>query len=118
MSKYFIPVAIIVGLILGWLGQGMAQAAPVKRSHVKIVLVFHAKWCPNCQTAAEKVAYLQSRGVNAQLVDIDRNPALARKYGVDQVPAYVVVYDTGRVEIFLNFAKVVAFLVKIAVLVL
>jgi thiol-disulfide isomerase/thioredoxin len=61
-----------------------------------ILLDFHADWCGPCRQMAPAVDQLSRKGYPVQKVDIDRSPALAKRYGVEAVPTFVVVDRSGR----------------------
>ena len=60
------------------------------------LLVFSAKWCGPCRQMAPVVADLARKNHPVTKIDVDRNPALVRKYGVRGIPAFVAVVN-GRV---------------------
>jgi thiol-disulfide isomerase/thioredoxin len=57
---------------------------------------FSADWCVPCRMMEPTVASLKAKGYPVRQVNIDREPDLKRKFGVDKVPTFVLVKD-GRV---------------------
>ena len=53
-------------------------------------LLFTTKTCPNCVIAKELL-----KNENYEVIDAEENPELARKYGVMQAPALVVIGEEG-----------------------
>jgi thioredoxin len=72
--------------------------AEVLRSNVPVLLEFGAEWCGPCRTMAPELEALQAElqgKAKIATVDIDRAPALAKEFGVQSVPAFVVIHQ-GR----------------------
>lgn len=63
-----------------------------------VVYDFGAQWCGPCQQVAPIVEKLQREGLPIQKVDIDREPALKEKFGVQQIPTFVLVIDGQEVD--------------------
>jgi len=61
------------------------------------VLDFSATWCGPCQRMAPIVSKLERAGYPIRKVDVDSNRALARKYGISSIPAFVLVVDGEEV---------------------
>ncbi len=61
------------------------------------VLDFSATWCGPCQRMAPIVAKLERAGYPIRSVDVDSNRALAQKYGISSIPAFVLVVDGKEV---------------------
>ena len=57
---------------------------------------FTADWCAPCRMMEPVVSGLKAKGYPIRKVNIDREPALQRKFGVEKVPTFVLVKD-GRV---------------------
>jgi thiol-disulfide isomerase/thioredoxin len=94
-----LPLLALIALLVVIAGceppQGSAPAPrPVNPPCVK-VLAFTASWCVPCQRAKPALVQIKASGVDVQIIDIDKQPELARQYGVSSVPAFFV-YVCGR----------------------
>jgi thioredoxin len=70
----------------------------VLRSELPVLLEFGAEWCGPCKTVAPELEALQQElqgKAKIVTVDIDRAPVLAQEFGVQSVPAFVVIHQ-GR----------------------
>lgn len=78
----------------------------VERSQRTPVLVqFHATWCGPCQTLGpilEGLATEHAGGFVLARIDIDRSPELAEAFGVQSVPAVILVQDGRPVDGFMG----------------
>jgi len=61
-----------------------------------VLLDFYADWCVPCRQMEPAVHALAAKGYPVRKVNIDRNRALAAKYGVDRIPCFVMLVD-GKV---------------------
>lgn len=75
------------------------------------VIAFTASWCQPCQRAKPLLVQVQADGVEVQIVDIDADPELARKYGVTSVPTFFV-YVGGKQVVRTQDVFVVAALTR------
>jgi len=62
-----------------------------------VLLDFSASWCGPCQQMSPLVSRLERQGLPIRKVDVDREPALARKFGVSSIPAFVLVVNDREV---------------------
>ena len=61
------------------------------------VVMFTADWCGPCQKwKREELPKLTAAGVRVEMIDIDRNKATARQFGVTTVPAFQVATEATR----------------------
>jgi len=60
------------------------------------VLAFVAPWCEPCRRAKPFLLSIQAAGVDVRIVDIDKNPSLAKQYGVKSVPTFFVYVGDNR----------------------
>lgn len=61
------------------------------------VLFFHARWCGPCRYAKrEFMDQLAADYPNhVELIDVDRKPAEAKRYGVHRLPTYILTGGPG-----------------------
>jgi thioredoxin len=72
--------------------------AEVLRSELPVLIEFGAEWCAPCKTVAPELLALAAElkgKAKIVAVDIDKAPLLAREFGVQSVPAFVV-FNQGR----------------------
>lgn len=60
-----------------------------------VLLDFSATWCGPCRQMNPVIDRLIAKGYPVKKLDYDKNRDLARKYGVDQIPCFVMTVD-GR----------------------
>lgn len=73
--------------------------APDKLTAPITVIDFSATWCGPCQMIAPDVHELADKSTDVaqfQFVDVDENPAMADKYGVQAVPTFVILNSDGQ----------------------
>jgi len=56
-----------------------------------VLIEFSSKQCPPCRAMQPVVGRLAASGVAVRTVDVDREPDLARRYGIRQTPTFLVV---------------------------
>jgi len=62
-----------------------------------IILFFTANWCPSCvRMKSQTLPNVSLPGHDLRVVDVDANPGLVQSYGVQSIPAYVVLDGLGR----------------------
>jgi thiol-disulfide isomerase/thioredoxin len=72
-------------------------AAAVMPAKKHTILFFTASWCPAClRMKVETLPGVLLPGHDLRLIDTDTNPQLAAAYGVQSLPAYVVLDSLGR----------------------
>jgi thiol-disulfide isomerase/thioredoxin len=85
------------------------------------VLAFTAEWCSDCQRDKPKLAALRNAGVKVTTIDVDKQRSIARKYGVTQLPTYIVLQDGVEIKrtgsIVLIISVIVAILQALAPLI-
>lgn len=95
LSMFAVAAAVLL-LVLSPLLLGCENPQPKNRGCVRPkVVAFTATWCGPCNAAKPALVEIEAAGVEVQVVDIDANPELARKYGVTSVPTFFV-YICGR----------------------
>jgi len=85
---------------LEWRRDFQAAQQEAAASGKPILLDFSATWCGPCQrmkaeTLTDPAVVIAMRGYIPVAVNADESPDLVRKYGVDSIPAFVVVDSTG-----------------------
>ena len=80
---------------MGVSGLLICAAALVGAEPNGMVLNFSSTRCGPCQLMSPIVTQMEREGLPIRKVDIDREPDLARHYGVTSIPAFVLVVD-GR----------------------
>lgn len=70
--------------------------APAASQDAPVLLDFHAEWCGPCKQMRPAVEQLMDKGYPVRSVDIDRSRRTAEKYGVEQVPTFIVIAPDGR----------------------
>lgn len=61
-----------------------------------ILLDFQASWCGPCQQMRPAIKQLIDNGYPVKEIDIDKSPKFAAKYGVREVPTFIVVDAEGQ----------------------
>ncbi len=72
--------------------------AEILRSELPVLIEFGAEWCGPCKTVAPELEALSHEldgKAKIVTVDIDKSPLLAREFGVQSVPSFVV-FHQGR----------------------
>lgn len=72
--------------------------APILTNPQSELLEFSAKWCGPCQQIAPIVDRLHRQGYPIRKVDIDEQRDLARRFGIQSIPAFVLVVNGRIVE--------------------
>lgn len=75
-----------------WAGAALAAQGDV------MLLDFSAEWCGPCRQMAPIVARLEREGYPVRQVDVDQEPRLAKQFGIQGIPAFVLVQDGREVD--------------------
>jgi len=72
----------------------------VLQSDRPVLVDFNATWCPPCREMAPRLAQLaaEHRGVKVVEVDVDDNPRLSDRFGIEYLPTLMVFYRGERVS--------------------
>lgn len=87
---------------LPWFGEFSLAEAVAERQGNNLLIHFHADWCGPCQTMertvlrSQRLESLLTSGIVAVRVNVDRQPGVARRFGITSIPADVVVSPTGK----------------------
>lgn len=71
-------------------------SAETKESSLPVVVMFYAAWCGKCammKPLVEDIEEKYRRRILFCEAEIDESPALAKKYGADLVPTFVLFQD-------------------------
>jgi thiol-disulfide isomerase/thioredoxin len=108
IALFFVVLAVFGGgaasAAIPWETKLDRASAAARESNQPMLIEFWAVWCEGCKEmdrdvyASERIASAM-RKVRAVKVDIDREPALARKYEISGTPTLLVTDSFGR-ELF------------------
>lgn len=85
----FLAVVILIVLCLGCgsrLNGGEDRSSKCKIS----VIAFVAEWCAPCKRAMPALIAIRASGVQVTIIDVDKQPDIAKRYGVSSVPTFLV----------------------------
>jgi len=88
MRNLLFVLALLVATIAGC-GTEVPSAPKVR------VVAFTAAWCGPCRQAKPALLCIATAGVDVQVIDVDRQPDIAKRYGVASVPCFFV-FAPGR----------------------
>ncbi len=104
-SLFYLALAAAIADIGAMVARG--EPVAVSKSQVSgakpraadaILLDFYADWCGPCQSMTPTVNSLAQAGYVVQRINIDQQPDLARQYGVNAIPCFVVVQQGREID--------------------
>jgi len=82
---------------MGWI-QTITMTLAVCTTGDTVLLDFSASWCQPCRQMDPTIHQLASMGFPVRKIDIDREPDLAAKYGVQSIPCFVMLVNGREVD--------------------
>ncbi len=68
--------------------------ASVAKSHPLVLVDFWAPWCGPCRSMMPTIEYIEKKhDVYVMRVNVDDQPSLAREYGVQGIPTFLIFKD-------------------------
>jgi len=127
MAHWFVPLAIVLGLVMvewpmfkgiiyavtglparpsavAWRTDLDAALAEARRTGKPVLADFSAEWCPSCQTMKREVWTDVEVGHDVErlyvpvAVDVDQNRAVAGRYGITSIPTILILDAAGKVR--------------------
>ena len=87
-------LAVVLTLTALFAGGAISQGQDRPES---VVLDFTATWCGPCQEMSPVVHKLQKQGYAIRKVDVDQQQSLARSYGINSIPTFVLIIEGKEV---------------------
>ncbi len=78
--------------------RGDDVSGPRPESPAPVLLDFYADWCGPCQSMTPTIESLARAGYPVRRINIDHEPGLAREYGVNAIPCFVVVERAAEID--------------------
>lgn len=60
------------------------------------ILDFHSQGCPPCRKMRPELDILATKGYPIRAIDVEKSPELAERYGVREVPTFIIIDDQGQ----------------------
>jgi thiol-disulfide isomerase/thioredoxin len=104
-TAVLLPIALLVAA-LAWTSAPISTptVTPVDQQTVvepvcikPELIVFSADWCSACRQIAPQLEQLEKSGIKVTYINIDKEPQLAKKYGVTSLPT-MLLRICGRVR--------------------
>lgn len=71
-----------------FVGCGQPIYPPPENATPTKLVAFTATWCGACQQDKDEIEQVRASGIWIQVVDVDKQPDLADRYGVTELPTY------------------------------
>lgn len=87
-----------------------------KVKNKKVILDFYATWCPPCKEISKNLNTLKDdlpKDVVVYKIDVDEEPELAQRFGVQGLPTIVYLKDSKKVYQDLGLKSVMEFKIDI-----
>ncbi len=78
-------------------GDRVVKVIPL-RVKVKLILFFYSPYCPHCERVLPLVRRISGR-FRVRMFDVTRDPTIASRYGIYEVPTMIVVTNRGNVTL-------------------
>jgi thiol-disulfide isomerase/thioredoxin len=88
MVPLFFSLAVIVDRNYG--SEAPTVVKPEREECSVKILAFTASWCKPCQRVHPFLVAIKASGVEVEIIDVDANPSMAKKYGITSVPTFLV----------------------------
>lgn len=93
LRMFALPAALTAAFLVACL-----CVSPTTLAGETVLLDFTASWCSPCQTMQPTIHRLAQEGLPVRKVDFDQQRELANRYGVTNVPTFVMVVDGKEVD--------------------
>lgn len=89
-----VSVLIILAVSVNGLNSAKAESGVIPSNTV--LLDFYGSQCPPCRAMRPVIEQLKQAGYPVKSVNVNENPVMAQKYGIDSIPCFIMISD-GKV---------------------